>query len=570
MQIKLMGDNDYLFDPKKQIAVNRGLSSFDDLLATEEDINNPSLFKSIDDGVETLKEVIDKKGKIHIIVDSDADGNTSATVAYLFLTEELKYPKNLVSYSAHRNKEHGVILKELEGFNFDLLWVPDAGSSDVEQCKFFSEKGVDVLVTDHHIVEEFNPYAVVINSKDGVYPNSELSGVGVTYQFCKYYAEKNNIEIPKNKYLDLVATGLIADMVDSRVKENRFFMREGLNNVSNLFLKNLMAKNLYNKDTIITNISFYIAPTINAICRVGTLEEKLQLFEAFINDRSPINIQKRGKLPTMGYIADDMPRIATNIKARQDRERDKILEMLSEKINIDDPILMLEMPEDISRVYYGLIASNLSNKFGKPCIIYSANSHGSMSGSARGYELSGIEDFRAFLLDSGLFTGCFGHNNAFGSVFEPSNEPLIRDWLSLNAVSTGDKTYHVDFSLGEKDLNVSLISCLNNFIPHYGQNFKEPYVHVQKVLVNPKDVIINDKKSVLKFVKNGVTYCKFYPNEEMINLFTLSDKSFLIDVVGRCSINEYNGEKSYQMILDNYDFLCYNSSIVAEEDDNWF
>ena len=70
-----------------------------------------------------------------------------------------------------RGKKHGISLEHIDTEKVHLVIVPDAGTNDVKQCKQLQEHGIDILITDHHEIEESNPYAVVINCQDGKYPN---------------------------------------------------------------------------------------------------------------------------------------------------------------------------------------------------------------------------------------------------------------------------------------------------------------------------------------------------------------------------------------------------------------
>ena len=208
----------------------------------------------------------------------DTDGLTSGTVAYKY-TKDIN-PNAEIYYYQNTDKKHGIVLDQLEPIiknnNIEFLIIPDAGSNDVEQCKYLRENyNLDILILDHHIIEEDNPYAVVINSHDGQYPNNTLTGVGVTYKFCKEYDKLYGYNFADN-YLDLVAVGEVADMEDVRNLETRYLCLKGCNNIRNEFLKELIVKQkLYDSvdkiDNItMTDIGWKIAPPLNGTIRSGT------------------------------------------------------------------------------------------------------------------------------------------------------------------------------------------------------------------------------------------------------------------------------------------------------------
>ena len=99
-------------------------------------------------------------------------------------------------------------------------------SNDYEYHKLLQEKNIDVLVLDHHLAPKISDYAVIINNQLSNYPNKELSGVGVTWQFCRYIDSMLNINYADD-FLDLVALGLDADMMSLRSFETRYLITKG-------------------------------------------------------------------------------------------------------------------------------------------------------------------------------------------------------------------------------------------------------------------------------------------------------------------------------------------------------
>ena len=74
----------------------------------------------------------------------------------------------------------------INSHDFNLILVPDAGSNDYEAHAELKQKGMDIIILDHHLADKISEDAYVVNNQLSDYPNKELSGVGVTYQFCKY------------------------------------------------------------------------------------------------------------------------------------------------------------------------------------------------------------------------------------------------------------------------------------------------------------------------------------------------------------------------------------------------
>ena len=150
--------------------------------------------------------------------------------------------------------------------NINLLIIPDASTNDIEQCKSLKEKGLDIIILDHHISNGINPYAIVVNNQMCKYQNKALSGVGIVYKFLQALDEETWNEYADN-FLDLVALGNIADVMDIREFETRRLIDKGLANIKNHLIKALIEKQSYSmgKTINITNIQFYIVPLINAL-----------------------------------------------------------------------------------------------------------------------------------------------------------------------------------------------------------------------------------------------------------------------------------------------------------------
>ena len=180
----------------EQILTNRGIKQEDIehyLNTTNADINSYEGFgkKVLHDAAATLITTINLNLDAILIVDSDCDGFTSAALIYNYLYEMFPdWTAAHLSYRIHDGKQHGLndhiqnILQSLNG-EHKLIIIPDAGSNDIEECQALWNEKCLVIILDHHICDIKNPYAFVINNQISDYPNKELSGVGVTWQFCR-------------------------------------------------------------------------------------------------------------------------------------------------------------------------------------------------------------------------------------------------------------------------------------------------------------------------------------------------------------------------------------------------
>lgn len=187
----------------------------------------------------------------------------------------------------HEGKQHGLsdcyslILDSCDLYN--LVICPDSASNDYKEHQILDEGGVGVLVLDHHLADHISENAVTINNQLSNYPNKELSGVGVTWQFCRYIDSilKNNYA---DNFIDLVALGLCADMMSLHSFETRYLITKGFKheNIKNPFIEYMIDKNAFplskadyqSSDSSMActpmGAAFFIVPFVNAITRSGT------------------------------------------------------------------------------------------------------------------------------------------------------------------------------------------------------------------------------------------------------------------------------------------------------------
>ena len=182
MKYRLIGNN-YTFSPIECILENRNITK-ELFNLTDDCIETYNNYDNIDEGIELLMKHIDSNNKIHIVVDCDVDGATSFAILYNYLTSEFKDIK--LTYSIHDGKQHGLSKDIKIKDDINLVILPDSSSNDYIQHKELKERGIDVLVLDHHLASKYSENAIVVNNQlsDNV-KNKQLSGAGVVYKFLK-------------------------------------------------------------------------------------------------------------------------------------------------------------------------------------------------------------------------------------------------------------------------------------------------------------------------------------------------------------------------------------------------
>ena len=308
-------------NPRKTILLNRGVDKWREYLDIDSSyVNSYSLLDNIHEAVMRLIKHLDLKSKIHIIVDPDVDGFCAASMVIRYI--KLIRPDIEVTYSLHTLKQHGISEDIIIPDDIDLLIIPDAGSNDVQQCKELSEKGIDIIILDHHICDEKNPYAIVVNNQMCDYPNKNFCGGGIVYKFLQAMDDEL-WESYADDFLDLVALSNISDVMDMREFETRYYVNAGLNKIRSKVFKALIDKQSYSmKDVVnITSVQFYVTPILNAMIRVGNMDDKDLLFRAFVETDEVFKYKKRGSSEeTDEDIYTRAARLCSNAKSRQTKE----------------------------------------------------------------------------------------------------------------------------------------------------------------------------------------------------------------------------------------------------------
>lgn len=389
---------------------------------------DPFLFLHMDEGLELFHNSLHKK--IFLKPDSDVDGYTSS--AYIRQFIECIAPDTEIVYELSFKKEHGITYNSVKNLkDLALIIVPDAGSGtdSIEECKKIHDKmNVPILVLDHHEIDKniYN-YTVNINCMDGKYPNQTLSGVGVVHKFCLAYCEKYSLDKKYcNQFLDLVSLGMVADSMDMRNLETRYYTLEGLKeeNHKNSFIAALVEH--FNEDMklghTIHNYGWVIAPKLNGVIRYGKPDEQTDLFRALCQEKDDREYQPRRKskydpIPPkeIHSLQKTMARVAGNVKSRQDNEVRKFMKEIDVVIkenNLDkNSVIVVDGTNILTKsTVSGLVANKLTGKYRRPVIILKQmkDKDNVLGGSGRGYDKCKIADFRNFLLSTKLFDKCAG------------------------------------------------------------------------------------------------------------------------------------------------------------------
>ena len=600
MKYQLIKPINIKFNTVEQILNNRGIEIQDIphyLKTTEQDINNPQLLgeEALKTAAALLIQTVQSNKKIVTIIDCDTDGYTASAILINYLHDLFpSFVENNLIYFVHDSKQHGLndcINWILEIDNVGLVCLPDSSSNDYTHHQTLYQHNIKTIVLDHHEADHISKYATIINNQLSTYPNKFLSGAGVTWQFCRYIDKllnTNNAE----QYRDLVALGLIADMMSLKSIETKHLITTGLASPQNPFIVKMAERNEYSLKGKLTpiGVAFYIAPFVNAMTRSGTIDQKKLLFQSMLKHQAfkQLPSTKRGHgLNEKELLVDQAIRVATNVKNRQTKAQDDFLKQIQQKIETEHllqhkVLLFLLNTNDVDRNIAGLIANKIMAKYQRPvCILlrqqqtvttttlkelpweeYQTQTIVSYAGSARGCDKTNIQDFKQICLDTGVCNYAEGHPSAFGLSINEQNIPIfITKTDELLSNITNEAIYYVDYIYNGDNINSNNILDIANLENLWGKDIEEPYIAIKNLKITPDMVTIYDKRGyTLKIQLNsGISILKFNASEQDCNIFQTNNTGFIeVNIIGRCNQNEWMGNITPQIFIEQYQVIDSN------------
>lgn len=539
---------------------------------------SPHKLENIERAAEMLLRHLRDNHDILFVVDADADGYTSSAILWLYIKHI--FPEARLEFTVHEHKQHGLDDKVdwiTDEAKWDLVICPDASSYDVEEHRALGEMGMDVICLDHHeqlydekgnpVISNLPTVVVVNNQLSPDYSNKSLCGAGVVYKFCELLDEILGINQAYN-YIDLAALGEIADVMDRTNIETNYIMMEGLKHIKNEGLRTLLDAQAYSlkekavypyKGLTPIDIAFYIAPLINAITRVGTMQEKETMFYCFIEPKREMQSTKRGARPgDIEYAAEQTARVGKNAKARQDRLKEQALGLIDFKIQKDgldeNNIIIVELDgaDNIPQELTGLVAMNVVSKYHKPVMIGRRNYKNEIQGSIRSDgNFAGLPSFKKFLEDSGLVTYTAGHDNAAGWGLNGDKlQSLIRYANTKLKAEDFENCYVVDYILDGNDYNNELLGCLAAHPEYFGNHIDEPMFIIKNIPLM-SIMAMGANKDSMKISYNGIDYVRF--KDEAFVEEVMNNRTKKLTVYGRANLNEWMGKQSVQVFISDYE-----------------
>jgi single-stranded-DNA-specific exonuclease len=523
------------------------------------------------EGAKMLISHIGQNDKIFIQVDADCDGYTSAAILINYLNCLFPhFVQTKISYRVHDGKQHGLLIDTIPD-DVKLVIAPDSSSNDYEQHEELHKKGIDVLVLDHHEAEKISEYACVINNQLCDYPTKTLSGAGVVYKFCCYLDSLLGCDYA-NDYVDLATVGIIADVMALNTFEVREIILRGMKEFKNPLLKTMVEKDKFHfegQQLTPFNISWYIAPFINAISRSGTLQEKQVVFESMIEFLSyqTVPSTKRGCSGQVETRVEQAVRTCTNVKNRQTRSKENAMDVVLNTIKkenlLENKILAIRLDPKYAtdKNLTGLIANGLLDTFNRPILILNREVEKEdgvervyWRGSGRGYDKANLGSLRDLLIQSGLVEYAQGHASAFGISIPEENYDALVAYIN-EAYKDFDcaPIYNVDFIWeGNDSISDIKIAEISDEEQLWGRGVESPLVAIEnfRVYGNQLNLFGLEKgRPTLNIrLENGVSLVKFKSSEEEYELLHSDLGYVIINAVGTCSRSTWGGIPQIEII----------------------
>ena len=532
-------------------------------------LHSPKTMKDVVIAVDIIKRKIQENKKIRIIGDYDVDGIISVFILYTALKKcganvDYEIPDRIKDgYGINEN-----IVKAAYDEGVDTIITCDNGISAIDQIQYAKDLGLTVIVTDHHdvpFIEEDGVRTFLSSQADAIinpkqieceYKFKSICGAGVAFKLMEALYEEIGMDKEEcYKLIEFVAIATVCDVVDL-IDENRIFVKNGLemlNNSKNIGINALKkACGLEDKEITAYHIGFVIGPCLNASGRLDSAKKGLELL----------------------LMEDDeeAKNLAQEIVDLNDARKNMTNEGVDRAVNIfdstdinNDKILVVYIP-DIHESLAGIVAGRVKEKYNKPTIILTKSEEG-VKGSARSIEEYNM--FEGLLACKELLDKFGGHPMAAGLSLQEDKVDELRKALNNKCELTDEdltRKIMIDSSLPLEYLNLHLIEELNVLEP-FGKGNAKPVFGVKDAKIT-KAMLLGKDKNVLKLkllTNNNITIdamifndlenfeskiIEKYGNEGLDNLYNKSNNNIPMDFTFYPSINEWNGNKSIQIVVN--------------------
>jgi len=502
--------------------------------------HDPFLLTDMDKAVACIKLALENRERIAIYGDYDVDGMTASVVLALWLSS--KGAEYEIYIPGRVEEGYGLNINALDALkerDVGLVITVDCGITALEEAQHAKDKGLKLVITDHHECRDVLPVAdAVVNPKrpDCAYPNKSLAGVGVAFKLvCALDGDYLSDDIFR-RYGELAAIGTVADVMPM-IGENRDFIRRGLELIKadpRPGLRALLqAANSDLSRVTASTIGFTIAPRLNAAGRMGQPKVSIELL-----------------LTENDWDAKELATQLCDLNTERRKQEQKMYEDAIEMLPPAGPVepIILEN-SDWNQGVTGIVAAKLAERYRLPAIVISIDTDGIGRGSCRSYGSFSI--YEALRSCEDILNNYGGHEMAAGvTVAEENIEKLrssISDYYYAHIEDEPVPGLRIDFEVEKPELlTIENIKELNILEP-FGTDNPSPYLCITGAVLSSTRSIGDNKHTRLVIEKSGQKLdCIFFsvPASEL-NI----GEGDLVDVAFEPQINEYRGRSNVQLQL---------------------
>lgn len=505
--------------------------------------HDPFLLDGMKQAVERIGSAIHHKEKIRVYGDYDADG-VSSTSLMIHLFRQLN--ANFDYYIPHRVAEgYGLNRNALDHARENgiaLIVTVDNGISAADEIDYAASLGIDVIVTDHHEPPENLPQAIaVINPrKPGCpYPFKQLAGVGVAFKLAHAMLGRLPEEL-----LELAAIGTVADLMPLS-NENRLMVKLGLQRMqhsANVGIKALLGiAGMDSKEVTAAHIGYALAPRINASGRLDHAEGAVRLLTTTSEQEAE-------------HLALDLDQL--------NQERQRIVEEMAkralqqmEHYNAKHVTVLAEDNWNVGIA--GIVASKVQEKFYRPTLILSIDPEtGIAKGSAR--SIAGFDMYQALTRCADLLEHYGGHQAAAGMTLHKDHIEPLKQRLNLLAeewLTEEDYTpiLNADMECGLHEVPIQFIERMEALAP-FGMGNPTPRIQFNGLKIKELRTMGKEQqhlKLILSQQREGLSYSVEAVGFHCGPLSDLISPAAQVDVLGELSVNEWNGVRKPQIIIQD-------------------
>jgi single-stranded-DNA-specific exonuclease len=496
------------------------------------DLPQPSTFKDMDKATERIVSAIKNRENITIIGDYDVDGVTATTLMKLFF-EEIDYPVEWIIPNRFKDG-YGLsanIIPHIIGT--DLAITVDNGISAVEAATLCKNKGIDLIITDHHLLAPQIPdaYAIIDQKQpECTFPYEEVCGAQIAWYLIASLKNALEVKINMIKYMELVAIAIIADMMPLK-HINRMMVEAGIKalNMSKrpaikAFLEHAQKECITTED-----IGFFLAPLLNSAGRMDDAKYAVD----FLASTNIYDARVR-----LGRLVDFN-------NARKATEQEITAKALAQ-VDSNSEVIVVQSEEWHEGVV-GIVAARVARHHEKPCIVLSNNGEGTLKGSGRSFgscDLFGITDgCREHLEKFG------GHNAAIGLSMQLESLEAFKLQLEENYAKGNFTKEEIDPDIvGElhfSDISFELTKLVKKYEP-YGQGNPTPKFISTNVEILQADTMGKEGEHLrFSFAQEGIVMVgvQFKTHE-------VYEVGSQVDVVYTVNENHFRGNVTLQLMVE--------------------